>query len=114
MSRHVIHHDGWFFEWSTTVDAPFGYGSRREDFVREHVAKHGESSRAKVERDLDRAMATGTSAEGAEQSAERMVGRANSAGYDETHLPLAEIVRIYCVERRDPRKGEGEVATRAA
>jgi hypothetical protein len=38
---------------------------------------------------------------------EELIGGHNRAGHDETYLPLDEVIRIYCVEQREPRPGEG-------
>lgn len=110
MPRHIVHSDGWFFEWSTVVDAPYGYGGRREDFERDYRTRHPDEDFAGLAARLDRAVEHGTDVPDRIVSAEALVegeDAPNSAGYDETYLPLAEIVRVYCVEQRDPRKGEG-------
>lgn len=110
MPRHIVHSDGWFFEWSTSVDAPYGYGGRRADFEREYRVRHPDEDFGDLGARMDRAVENGTDIPGEAVTAEALVeapGEPNSAGYDETYLPLADIVRIYCVEQRDPRKGEG-------
>lgn len=97
MPKFIVHHDGYFFEWSTIVDAPTTYGMRREEFEVYFEKRYGAEAMRDLPDRLSRALAQGTSSlDGT--SAESLIA-GNRAGPDETELPFADVIRITCYER---------------
>lgn len=105
MPRFIVHSDGWFFQWSTITDGPETWGMSRPDFEEFYREEYGRAGMAELPARLDRAEKFGSSLL-RETSAEDVVS-SNNAGYKGSSLTLAQIVQIYCVERREPREGEG-------
>lgn len=105
MPSYIVHHDGWFFQWSTVSDGPGSWGMRRSEFEEWYRDEFGRTGMADLPERLDRAERVGSSLR-QETSAEDAV-RNNAAGFEGGRLTLEQIVRIYCVEKRDPREGEG-------
>lgn len=106
MPRHIVKltHGGagYYLEWSTVVDAPVTFGMSREEFADHHRREYGAKPDRLPER-MGRVDRYGTSCR-LGTSAATMVA-ANRAGPDETELSMEELVRWYCVEKRDPCQG---------
>lgn len=109
MGHFICHHKDRFFMWSSVVDAPITFGLSRNEFTSWYRAEYGKGD-ARIQDDLPtrmtRAIDKGTSAF-MYGSLEHLV-RHNHAGYGGSRLTLEQIIQIYCVERREPREGEGE------
>lgn len=105
MPSYIVHHDGWFFQWSTVSDAPETWCMRRSQFEAWYREEYGRAGMHDLHDRLERAVRFGSSLR-TETSAEDAVFP-NVAGYKGSRLTLEEIVRIYGVERREPREGEG-------
>ncbi|RYD66587.1 MAG: hypothetical protein EOP83_04680 [Verrucomicrobiaceae bacterium] len=108
MPKYIVHQDGWFFEWSTVVDAPTTFGMKLDEFKEYYRDHYGSEGMRELGERLDRAITKGTSSF-MDTSGQSLMDGFNRAGYRETYLSIPEIVRIYCVERREPVEGEGEV-----
>ena len=106
MPKCIVHHDGWFFEWTTVSDGPASWGMRRPDFEEYYRDEYGRQGCEDLKERLDRAVRTGSSMRHPETSAESVV-MINNAGFEESWLTLEQIVQIYCREQREPREGEG-------
>lgn len=106
MGRFIVHHKGWFFEWSTVVDAPVTYGMTRLQYEAYYLEENGTRSASELAERMKRTLEKGTSAHDYSSAEELMEGY-NRAGFRETYLTPDEIIRIYCVEQRSPRDGEG-------
>lgn len=105
MGRPIVHHDGWFFEWSTITDAPRTFGMRREEFESYFREEYGrEEFENSLSDRLDRAVKNGTSLF-AKTSAEELIA-GNRAGKNERRLSFKMLIQLYCVEQRDPRDEE--------
>lgn len=98
MPRHIVHHDGWFFEWSTIVDAPVSIGMRRQEFKVYYLERHGLAAMLDLPWRLDRAVEFGTSLDTATSA--RDLIEFNRAGIDGTDLPFEDVIREVCVDRR--------------
>lgn len=90
MGRYICHHEGFFFEWSTVVDAPVTYAMPREEFEQFYREEYGRSRMDEFERRMARATETGTSAHGY-TLAEVVSG--NRAGPDETEATFEQIIK---------------------
>lgn len=90
MGRYICHHDGFFFEWSTVVDAPVTYAMPREEFEQYYREEYGRSRMDDFERRMARAIETGTSAHG--YTLEDVVS-GNRAGPDETEATFEQIIK---------------------
>jgi len=90
MPRYIIHHDGWFFEWSTIVDAPVTTGMRRDEFAEHYLHQYGASRFGELDERLARAIEHGTSVEPPMSTEELVAG--NRAGMDGEEIPLAQII----------------------
>jgi hypothetical protein len=108
LPKYIVHHEGWFFEWSTVVDAPVTFGMKLDEFKEYYRDQYGAHGFADLGSRLDRALTKGTSSQMGE-TGEELMGGYNRAGYRETHLTIPEIIKIYCEERREPVEGEGVV-----
>ena len=97
MPKYIVHHEGFFFEWSTVVDAPTSYGMPREEFEDYYRNRYGEEGSRELSQRLERAIAKGTSSR-MHASAEELV-RGNHAGPGEETISLEDIIRIYVTER---------------
>lgn len=62
MGRYICHHEGFFFEWSTVVDAPVTYAMPREEFEQYYREEYGRANLYDFEKRMERAVNTGTSA----------------------------------------------------
>ena len=105
MPRYIIGHDGWYFEWSTIVDAPVTRGMRRDAFEEYYWEEYGNEGLREFPRRMARVDEKGTSALNYDSAEDTII--CNRAGFKEAELSLVDIVRIYCVEQRGPREGEG-------
>lgn len=105
MPRYIVHQDGWFFEWSTIVDAPVTFGMKLDEFKEYYRDQYGAEGFRDLGERLDRALAKGTSSH--METGDELMDGYNRAGYRETYLTIPEIIRIYCEERREPVEGEG-------
>lgn len=106
MGRFVCHHEGYFFEWSTVVDAPVTYGVDLEQFTDYYRSRYGELDfEHEWPKRLERALATGCSSR-IDRDLRSMVSF-NHAGFEGTCLTFEQIIQIYCVEKRPPVEGEG-------
>lgn len=106
MSRYIIELEGWLLEWSSIMDAPRTLGMRPDAFAAYYRDEYGREGARDLDARLRRVLKTGTSSILGE-TPEDVLGHYNRAGYRETFLTIPEIVRIYCVEQREPREGEG-------
>lgn len=106
MPRFIIHHDGYFLEWSTVVDAPVSYGMRREEFEEYYLAEHGRSGMLELAARLERAERNGTSA--IPFTSVESLTSLNRAGPRTECIPFSEIFRIYCRERPTGGPDEGK------
>lgn len=106
MGRFLCHHEGYFFEWSTVVDAPVTLGVDLETFQDYYKTRYGELDfEHEWPKRLERALEKGCSSM-IDKDLRSMVSF-NRAGYQETCLTFEEIIQIYCVEQREPVEGEG-------
>ena len=104
MPKFIVHHDGYFFEWSTVVDAPTTYGMRREEFEAYYRERYGTEGERELPERLGRALHHGTSSINP-TSAEDLIA-VNRAGPGESDLPFADVIRIYCHERPEDASAE--------
>ena len=102
MPRSIVHHDGWFFEWSTIVDAPVTIGMRRQEFKAYFLERFGQAAMLDLPRRLDRAVEFGTDLD--TPTSARDLLAFNRAGRDETDLPFEDVIRLVCIEKRDPKE----------
>jgi hypothetical protein len=102
MPRYVCQYNGRWFEWSTVVDAPVTFGMTREEFIDYY---NNEYSGRDLESRMERAEQKGTSSM-MDSTLEDLI-TSNRAGYNENHLTLGEIERIYLIEKRNAVEGEG-------
>lgn len=88
MPRYICHYNGWFFEWSTVVDAPISPAMKEEEFRAQYYepAPPADSLTPR----LDRAKATGTSSIGGLTLKELL--KNNRAGPEETDLSFREVL----------------------
>lgn len=100
MPKLIVHHDGYFFEWSTVTDAPCTTGASRAEFEEYYREQYGEQGARSLPERLDRAIKYGTSSIEPMSVHDLIAG--NRAGPNETELSLDEIIRIYCIEQRFP------------
>lgn len=104
MPRPIVHHDGWFFEWSTIVDAPVSIGMRRQEFKVYYLDRYGLAAMLDLPPRLDRAVEFGTSLD-TPTSARELI-EFNRAGIDGTDLPFEDVIQETCIDRR--RQNENE------
>lgn len=90
MPKFIVHHDGWFFEWSTIVDAPTTEAMRREAFEEYYQDQHGKVGMRELPARLERAVKYGTSSMD-QMSAEDLIA-GNRAGDDETEMSFTDIL----------------------
>jgi hypothetical protein len=107
MPRYLCHHEGWFFEWSTVVDAPVTLGMRFQEFKDYYMENYGEKQKGEFPDRIKRALRNGTSYAAGDGMTLAELVSVNRAGHNETNLTLDEVIRIYCVEQREPKPGEG-------
>jgi hypothetical protein len=106
MPTYICHHQGWFFDWSTVVDAPVSLGMNLAQYKQHYRYRYGQDGMEELPDRLKRTLEQGTSFRGG-MTIDELIGGHNRAGHDETYLPLDEVIRIYCVEQREPVAGEG-------
>lgn len=97
----------WYMVWSTIVDAPATFGMTRQELTEYVREQQGADGLRDLDQSLERVEKYGSSYF-EPQSAEEVLSF-NRAGYQETELTLDQIIDIYCVEQREPRKGEGHL-----
>lgn len=100
MPKFIVHHEGFFFEWSTVVDAPTTYGMKRDEFEEYYRDQYGAEGMKDLPARMDRATSNGTSAAYRPMTARELIS-VNRAGPGETDIPFEEVIRIYCHERPD-------------
>lgn len=61
MPRYIIQHDGWYFEWSTVVDAPVSRAMRLDEFWDYYKDQYGRVGLDQLPQRLERANNKGTS-----------------------------------------------------
>lgn len=61
MGQPIIHHDGWFFVWSTVCDAPISMAMREDDFRQWMIEEYGRTSAGELQARILRAKQNGTS-----------------------------------------------------
>ena len=84
MPRYICHYKGYFFEWSTVVDAPVSYAMKRTEFERFYDGDD-------LNERLERAIKYGTSCH-TPQSLEELVS-CNRAGPRESHLSFKKVLK---------------------
>lgn len=92
MPKFIAHHDGWFFEWSTIVDAPTTEAMTREEFEQYYRDEYGRQAMDTLPQRLSRAIETGSSSLDGDSLADLVSG--NRAGPDETELSLDGIIKL--------------------
>lgn len=90
MPRYIAHYNGWFFEWSTVVDAPVTKAMHREEFEQFYKEEYGNRGIEDLEARLSRAITFGCSAFDGHSLYELIKG--NRAGPKETELSFEEIL----------------------
>ena len=91
MGRPIVHHNGYFFEWSTVVDAPTTKAMTRQEFKDNYRVWYRNMD--PVDERLDRAEKYGTSYH-TPTSAFELFGSYNRAGPQEASLPFEEVLRL--------------------
>lgn len=100
MPRYILHHDGFFFEWSTIVDAPVSPAMTKSEFNAYWLHRHGSQGMSELEDRLARAEATGSSSFRA--MSVRDCVRGNRAGdRGEAEISFDEVIDIVKRERPD-------------
>jgi hypothetical protein len=92
LGRYILHHKGWFFEWSTVVDAPVTQAMTEPEFRSYFLRLHGDHLEAELDERLARAKATGCSA--AEGFSLADIVSHNRAGPGEACLSVEEVLAL--------------------
>ncbi len=96
--RIIVKLHNYYFEYSTTADAPLIYGLNRDEFEIYYIEEYGENSIKEFQERMERVEAKGTSAL-FDKTAEETLS-CNRAGPDETELTVDEIYRAYCLREK--------------
>lgn len=99
MARPIVHHRGWFFEWSTIVDAPVSKAMSRSEFETYYRKQRGSIGMVDLASRFDRAVAYGTSFHD-NTSAEDLIS-GNRAGPEECELSFGDLLLLVGVPKED-------------
>lgn len=92
MPKFIIHHEGFFFEWSTIVDAPTSKAMRRDEFVAWYRGLYGSEGVEQLPARLERAEKYGTSSHDHESARDMILG--NRAGPNEEELSFESVIGL--------------------
>lgn len=90
MGKPIVHHNGWFFVWSTIVDAPVTKAMRRAEFESFYRECYGSEGMKELPARLERAIAKGTSSFDGESAEDLIAG--NRAGNNEEELSFYNVL----------------------
>lgn len=94
---HIVHHGGWFFEWSTVSDGPTTYAMTRDEFATYLRNRDGFKALIGLHERLDVAAERGTSSMHLKSARDAVVP--NSMGEGGKRAPLKAIVETLVAER---------------
>jgi hypothetical protein len=115
MPRYIVHKDGWYFEWSTVVDAAVTEAMTKDEFIDYYRQTHGELEATHTLPDrLARAEAKGTSAHDYDSADDVM--RYNRMGPNEGSVQVKTIMKTVLQWRKKMRKDDdvGEASAKTA
>lgn len=92
MPSFIVHHDGYFFEWSTVSDGPTTHAMTREEFEAYYREEYGREGLATLPDRFARAIKTGTSARDGMSARDLVFG--NRAGTREGELPFKKVIEL--------------------
>jgi hypothetical protein len=91
MPKYIVHYKGYFFEWSSVVDAPVTEAMNQEEFEEYYKDEYGANGMQDLPKRLKRAINNGTSCIDKMTVEECIEG--NRAGKDGTELSFKEVLK---------------------
>jgi len=97
MPKFIVKLEGYYFEYSTIVDAPVTFGMSLDEFKEYYQVEYGRQGMNGLPERLERVEAKGSSAIDREDATDTLSG--NRAGPNESELTVEQIYQAYCLRQ---------------
>lgn len=101
MPRYILHHEGWFFEWSTVVDAAVTPAMTPAEFTSYYRNYYGLRDMAELPARLERAVRVGTSSKVPGHESARSVVANNRMGESGQSLSFDDVISAIISAREE-------------